>query len=259
MFGFHFFYYIYSLFLVSLLVCLRRCEEFRQNRMKSIDRFAVEDPRTPDQIKEEEEITKRLKQAYKLAKLNAAKKKEKDKIGGLKKHDEYGGGDQDEDEGEKHLGGSQGKLSARSGQSSGRAEKESKGLITPKKQGLPQETIKEGEHEDEDAENEDEEDHFGSDDEEEVDPEEAAIKAAFDDFSSLSNLEGFTADVIPISLIQEAFIRICNQFVSQEIIDKAVLDTDEVDMNLEEYTFPEFRLVFKRYPFLICLLYFLFF
>jgi hypothetical protein len=216
--------------------------------MKSIDRFAVEDPRTPDQIKEEEEITKRLKQAYKLAKLNAAKKKEKDKIGGLKKHDEYGG-DQDEDEGEKHHGGSQGKLSARSGQSSGRAEKESKGLITPKKQGLPQETIKEGEHEDEDAENEDEEDHFGSDDEEEVDPEEAAIKAAFDDFSSLSNLEGFTADVIPISLIQEAFIRICNQFISQEIIDKAVLDTDEVDMNLEEYTFPEFRLVFKRYPF----------
>jgi hypothetical protein len=36
----------------------------------------VDDPRTPDQIEEEEQIIKRLKQAYKIAKINAAKRKE---------------------------------------------------------------------------------------------------------------------------------------------------------------------------------------
>lgn len=56
-----------------------RCDEFRTKRIQSIDRFAVDDPRTPDQIEEEEQIIKRLKQAYKVAKINAAKRKEQNK------------------------------------------------------------------------------------------------------------------------------------------------------------------------------------
>ena len=218
----------------QITLSIQRCEEFRQKRMQSIDRFAVEDPRTPEQIKEEEEITKRLKQAYKMAKVNAAKKKEK-----LTKADE------DEDEEQQESQG--GKSSARGGNSTASPGGGGGGAAagkTPKKQ--IQATIKEVENEDEDGEEEDEEDHFGSDDEEEVSPEEAAVKAAFDDFSMVSNLEGFTADVIPISSLQEAFIRIVNQFIGQDLIDKAILDTDEVDMTLEEFTFPEFRLVYRR-------------
>ncbi len=56
-----------------------RCEDFRARRLQSIDRFAVDDPRTSDQIEEEEQIVKRLKQAYKIAKINAAKRKEQHK------------------------------------------------------------------------------------------------------------------------------------------------------------------------------------
>ena len=126
------------------------------------------------------------------------------------------------------------------------------------------ETIKEGENEDEDGDAEDEEDHFGSDDEEEVrlfewiggrelsffrfqiNPEEAAIRTAFDDFSTVSNVEGFIADVIPISSLQEAFIRLLNQFVSQDLIEKAIMDSDEIDFNLEEFTLPEFRVLYRR-------------
>jgi hypothetical protein len=229
-----------------------RCEEFRQQRILSIDRFAVEDPRTPEQIKEEEEITKRLKQTYKLAKINAAKKKEKGNLA-AKRIDE----EKDEDEASIE-GRSPSKAGSDNNKTSARVEETSKNTVTPtsspaKDYKAPKErndTIKEGDNEDEDGEGNEEEDHFGSDDEEgEVDPEEAAIRAAFDDFSSVSMLEGFAADVIPVSTLQEAFIRIVNQFISSDLLEKAILDTDEIDETLEELTFPEFRLVFKRYFF----------
>jgi hypothetical protein len=61
----------------AILQALEKCEQFRTQRNLSIDRFAVDDPRTLEQLEEEDLMTKRLKQAYKAAKLHAAKKKEK--------------------------------------------------------------------------------------------------------------------------------------------------------------------------------------
>ncbi len=108
----------------------------------------MDDPRPPEQIKEEEELTKRLKQVYKLAKINAAKKKKAK------------GDDDGDDDGSHAQSASKVPLSARSNGSSpspmAKEYKPSKG----------HETIKEGENEDEDGEQEDEDDHFGSDDEE---------------------------------------------------------------------------------------------
>lgn len=121
----------------------------------------MEDPRSPEQIKEEEELAKRLKQIYKMAKANAAKKKKARVSGG-------GVEEAEEEVSVGHASSSQANsaqkapLSARSaGSNASPAAKEYK----PSK---GNETIKEAENEDEDGDQDDADDHFGSDDEEEV-------------------------------------------------------------------------------------------
>lgn len=55
---------------------LKRCEDFRAARLQSLDRFKVEEDRSKEELDEEEALSKRLKLAFKAAKVNAAKKKE---------------------------------------------------------------------------------------------------------------------------------------------------------------------------------------
>ena len=45
-------------------------------RLQSLDRFKVEEDRSKEELDEEEALSKRLKLAFKAAKVNAAKKKE---------------------------------------------------------------------------------------------------------------------------------------------------------------------------------------
>jgi hypothetical protein len=53
-----------------------RCEAFRAGRLQSLDRFKVEEDRSKEELDEEEALAKRLKLAFKAAKVMAAKKKE---------------------------------------------------------------------------------------------------------------------------------------------------------------------------------------
>lgn len=67
----------YSLLSLNLLdYVFLRCEKFRADRTLSINRFTVEDTRNPEEIEEEEKVLVRLKQAFKIAKKAAEKKKE---------------------------------------------------------------------------------------------------------------------------------------------------------------------------------------
>jgi hypothetical protein len=53
--------------------------QFRASRVKAMDRFAVADNRSAEEVQEEEAIKKRIKAAYKAAKAAAAKKKAQEK------------------------------------------------------------------------------------------------------------------------------------------------------------------------------------
>lgn len=128
----------------DIIASIKKCEEFRTKRLQSIDRFAVDDPRTPEQIEEEEAIVKRLKQAYKLAKINAAKRKEHNKDRDDKIDEE------EEDEPEEGANSSQ-----------AAATKGSAVDASPKK-GRKQSTIMEAQNEDE-AEDEDDPEQFSDD------------------------------------------------------------------------------------------------
>lgn len=55
---------------------LRRCDAFRAGRLLSLDRFKVEEDRSKEELEEEEALSKRLKLAFKAAKVAAAKRKE---------------------------------------------------------------------------------------------------------------------------------------------------------------------------------------
>lgn len=70
---------------VSLWICYHplllasfthRCDAFRANRLQSIDRFKVEEDRSREELDEEEALAKRLKLAFKAAKVAVAKKRE---------------------------------------------------------------------------------------------------------------------------------------------------------------------------------------
>ena len=61
---------------VNYYYFLNRCEQFRTQRMQSLDRFKVEEDRSQEELEEEEALAKRLKLAFKAAKVAAAKRRE---------------------------------------------------------------------------------------------------------------------------------------------------------------------------------------
>lgn len=223
---------------------IQRCEEFRQQRVKNIDRFAIDDPRTQEQIEEEEMMVKRLKQLYKAAKATATKKKE-NRFDAMKIEEGEEGEEEEDSVVDKRKGGSitssPSKLnSARSNASGGH------GNNNNKKKPQAQSTILEAQNEDEDADNADEEDaDFISEDEKEPDPVEVNIKNTFDDFlADINPTGGYASDLLPTSCLQDAFIQMFNRFVSSELIEQASYDCGEVDPGLEELTFNEFRAIY---------------
>lgn len=222
---------------------IQRCEEFRQERIKNIDRFAIEDPRTQEQIDEEEMMVKRLKQLYKAAKAVAGKKKEhrSDPM----KIEEGDEGEEDEEsvadkrKGPGSLASSPSKVN--SARSRGTGSNAGAGVIKGK-----QHTILEAQNEDEDAEEgEEDEPDFGSEDEKEPDPVEMLIKNTFEDFLSDAYPNGgYNSELLPVSYLQDAFIQMFNRFISPELIEQASYDCGEVDPGLEELTMNEFRAVY---------------
>jgi hypothetical protein len=55
---------------------IESCDHFRAARLKSIDRFKVEEDRSREELEEEEQLAKRLRAAFKNAKAVVAKRKE---------------------------------------------------------------------------------------------------------------------------------------------------------------------------------------
>jgi hypothetical protein len=126
-----------------------------------------------------------------------------------------------------------------------------------------QETILEGLHEDEegsagrnsddimhDNDDDDANDFVFDDDEDNVkepDPMEMNLRRTFEDFANDNthpHTGGSHIDMIPISALQTAFIRLFNIYIDSELIDQAAFDSGEVDPGLEELTLNEFRSVY---------------
>lgn len=70
-------------------------------------------------------------------------------------------------------------------------------------------------------------------------------KNAFEDYATPSALASWGGDVMPVSCLQEVFIRVFNRFISQENIDGALSHTEEVEPGLEELTLNEFRAIYR--------------
>ena len=191
----------------------------------------MQDPRSPSEIEEHEALVKRLKQAYKAAKMQAAKRKEQKKVSLEAAEDEA---------------------------AANPLHPSSPKKFQPTKlQGAIQEA-KEEEEEDEPhaphtatMDDDDDDMDFGNDDEDAPpDPEEMAIRETFDDYSvdpAISHdVHAFTnTPMMPLSSLQEALVRLTNTFVSTETIDKAIRESGEVEWSMEEITLHEFRGIFK--------------
>lgn len=72
------------------------------------------------------------------------------------------------------------------------------------------------------------------------------IKNTFEDYATPSHLVSWGGEVLSANCLQEAFIRMFNRFVSQELIDDAISSTNEVEPGLEELTINEFRAIYKK-------------
>ena len=72
------------------------------------------------------------------------------------------------------------------------------------------------------------------------------VKTTFEDYSTPSHLISWGGEVLAVNCLQEAFIRMYNRFVSQELIDEAISSTSEIEPGLEELTLNEFRAVYQK-------------
>jgi len=66
----------------------------------------------------------------------------------------------------------------------------------------------------------------------------AALKAAFEDFAD-------DQDLVPVSMLQEVFIRLLGRYEDEETIEQAAIDSGEVDPGIDEVTWSEFRAVYN--------------
>lgn len=101
-------------------------------------------------------------------------------------------------------------------------------------------TILEASDEEEGSDGDD--DNDGDDDdseagEKEVDPLQAALKSAFEDFAD-------DQDLLPVKMLQEVFIRLLGRYIDDETIEQAAIDSGEVDPGIDEVTWSEFRAVY---------------
>lgn len=79
-----------------------------------------------------------------------------------------------------------------------------------------------------------------------VNPEEAELRATFDDYATEAGVaEGWASTpMMPLHVLQEAVVRILNTFVSQELLEKAMFESGEIEMSMEEITLHEFRAIY---------------
>lgn len=187
-------------------------------------------------------MVKRLKQLYKAAKATGAKKGDH-RTDPMKIEE----GEEGEEEEESVADKRKGPVSVNSSPSKINSDRSRGNGSNPAAANLKgkQQTIVEGQNEDEEGGGDDEPD-FGSDDgDKEPDPVEMNIKNTFEDFLADAYPNGgYNNELLPISSLQDAFIQMFNRFISQELIDQASYDCGEVDPGLEEITMNEFRAIY---------------
>lgn len=83
----------------------------------------------------------------------------------------------------------------------------------------------------------------------EVDPEEAEVRDTFEDFSVQNGHEMYVGEesfTIHKGSLQEAFIRLFNQYISTEMIEREISMCEECDGSFEELTYMEFKALYYR-------------
>lgn len=81
-----------------------------------------------------------------------------------------------------------------------------------------------------------------------MDPEEQEVRDTFEDFS-LQDQDGHAGDegfTIYKSDLQNAFIRLFNRFIAQDVIDYEIHHCEECDPSFEELTYVEFKTLYYR-------------
>lgn len=211
-------------------------------RLQSIDRFKVDEDRSKEELDEEEALNKRLKLAFKTAKIMAAKKKEQ-------KLKDNAATDNN---------------SVVSGMGGGAV------VLNKHIQGI---TIVENLNED--AEDDEDTASFYEDEVPEevyysncitkllylilllfklskvISTEELELKETFQDFSSQPNNNHEEAFYISKDMLQDAYIRLFNRYITQDLIIKELDQIDDCDPNFKEFTFIEFRDIYYRYYIII--------
>ena len=82
-----------------------------------------------------------------------------------------------------------------------------------------------------------------------MDPEEAEVRDTFEDFSVQNVHEIYVGDesfTIHKGSLQEAFIRLFNQYITVETIEREIALCEECDGSFEELTYMEFKALYYR-------------
>lgn len=225
----------------QMAAALRAWSSFRQKRVDTINRFAVEDHRTAEEIELDGKIQAKLKAAYKAAK--AVKRKNRELAREAAKAEKAAA-----EARAKEMAQASGR-SGLSGQSDGQESEAgsvhtessmnklnigSLGKTADKTDQLA--AIREGEGDDEDMESDEEED------ENYVDPLEVEISAAFETFCK------FGDDFVPrisTNHLRAAFVQLFNCKISQDWIDQVILSED-IDPTLTALDAEEFERLYFR-------------
>lgn len=201
---------------LQLSIDLKRCEEFRTERLLSIDRFAVEETRSPEELVEVERMNLRLKQVYKAAKINAAKRKADKEKSAAAAANNIAEEDEEEDG----------------------VDAKNSSII----QKLPEDIEEDNEEDDENVQ-------FDEDDEEEeIDVQEKEIRESFHDYCvEVANVSKISAaaKLLPIEFVPDALVRIFNKFISADLIKKGLERCGVFDESIDNLNLHEFRNLYK--------------
>lgn len=71
------------------------------------------------------------------------------------------------------------------------------------------------------------------------------VRATFEDFAEPSTSVEWGNHMMPITSLQEAFIRMFNKYIDQDVVERAMAHSGEVEPSLQEITLNEFRVVYQ--------------
>jgi len=224
----------------QMTAALRAWSSFRQKRVDTINRFAVEDNRSAEEIDLDAKIQAKLKVAYRAAKALKRKNRElaREAAKAEKALVEAKAKEQVLASGRSGQSGQSGSLvESEGGGTEGTPYKLDINLMLKKSKTDTLAAIREGEGDDEDMDFSDEEN-----DEDYIDPVEQEISAAFETFCKFG--EDFVPR-IPISCLRGAFVQLFNIRIEQGWIG-TVIESEDMDPTLTAFDNEQFERLYFR-------------